>query len=74
MPNPSLKPSANGVSRWRSSARPAANFSPAAQRATPLAPAWLERQASQGKIMVFHCRIEYYKYTSLRLCNKTRQQ
>jgi hypothetical protein len=38
-PNPPLKRSANGVSHWPSSARPAAHFALAAQRATPLAPA-----------------------------------
>lgn len=38
-PNPSLKLSTNGVSRWSSGAGPAAQFAPAAQRATPLAPA-----------------------------------
>jgi hypothetical protein len=39
MPNPSLKLSTNGVSRWSSGAGPAAHFAPATQRATPLAPA-----------------------------------
>ena len=39
MPNPSLKLSTNGVSRWSAGAGPAAHFAPAAQRATPLAPA-----------------------------------
>jgi hypothetical protein len=39
LPNPSLKLSTNGVSRWSSGAGPAAHFAPAAQRATPLAPA-----------------------------------
>ncbi len=39
MPNPSLKLSTNGVSRWPSSARPSAYFALAVQRATPLAPA-----------------------------------
>jgi hypothetical protein len=38
-PNPSLKLSTNGVSRWSSGAGPAAHFAPAAHRATPLAPA-----------------------------------
>lgn len=38
-PNPSLKLSSNGVSHWSSGAGPAAHFAPAAQRATPLAPA-----------------------------------
>jgi len=38
-PNTSLKLSANGVSRWPSSAGPAAHFALAVQRATPLAPA-----------------------------------
>jgi hypothetical protein len=38
-PNPSLKLSTNGVSRWSSGAGPAAHFAPTAQRATPLAPA-----------------------------------
>ena len=38
-PNPSLKLSTNGVSRWSSGAGPSAHFAPAAQRATPLAPA-----------------------------------
>jgi hypothetical protein len=42
-PNPSLKLSTNGVSRWSPGAEPAAHFVPVAQRATPLAPAWLER-------------------------------
>ena len=39
LPNPSLKLSANGMSRWPSSAGPAAHFALAVQRATPLAPA-----------------------------------
>ena len=39
MPNPSLKRSANGMSRWPSSAGPAAHFALAVQRATPLSPA-----------------------------------
>ena len=39
MPNPSLKRSANGMSRWPSSAGPAAHFALAVQRAMPLAPA-----------------------------------
>jgi len=38
-PNPSLKRSANGMSRWPSSAGPAAHFALAVQRAMPLAPA-----------------------------------
>ncbi len=38
-PNPSLKLSTNGVSRWSPGAGPAAHFAPAVQRATPLAPA-----------------------------------
>ena len=38
-PNPSLKLSANGMSRWPSSAGPAAHFALAVQRATPLSPA-----------------------------------
>ena len=38
-PNPSLKLSTNGVSRCSPGAGPAAHFAPAAQRATPLAPA-----------------------------------
>ena len=38
-PNHSLKLSANGVSRWPSSAGPAAHFALAVQRATPLSPA-----------------------------------
>ena len=38
-PNHSLKLSTNGVPRWSSGAGPAAHFAPAAQRATPLAPA-----------------------------------
>ena len=39
MPNPSLKRSANGMSRWPSSAGPAAHFALAVQRAMPLSPA-----------------------------------
>ena len=39
MPNPSFKPSPNGVSRWPSSAGPAAHFALAVQRATPSVPA-----------------------------------
>ena len=39
LPNPSLKRSANGMSRWPSSAGPAAHFALAVQRATPLSPA-----------------------------------
>ncbi len=39
MPNPSLKLSTNGVSRWPSSAGPAAHSALAVQRATPLSPA-----------------------------------
>jgi len=38
-PNTSLKLSTNGVSRWPSSAGPAAHFALTVQRATPLAPA-----------------------------------
>jgi len=38
-PNPSLKRSANGMSRWPSSAGPAAHFALAVQRAMPLSPA-----------------------------------
>jgi hypothetical protein len=38
-PNPSLKLSTNGVSRWPPGAGPAAQFAPVAQRATPLVPA-----------------------------------
>jgi len=38
-PNPSLKRSANGMSRWPSSAEPAAHSALAAQRATPSSPA-----------------------------------
>jgi len=38
-PNPSLKRSANGMSRWPSSAGPAAHFALAGQRAMPLSPA-----------------------------------
>ena len=39
MPNPSLKRSANGMSRWPSSAGPAAHFALAVQRATLSVPA-----------------------------------
>ena len=39
LPNPSLKLSPNGVSRWPSSAGPSAHFALAAQRATPSVPA-----------------------------------
>jgi len=39
LPNPSLKLSANGMSRWPSSAWPAAHFALAVQRAMPLSPA-----------------------------------
>ena len=39
LPNPSLKLSPNGVSRWSPGAGPSAHFAPAAQHATPLAPA-----------------------------------
>ena len=39
MPNPSLKRSANGMSRWPSSAGPAAHFALAVQRAMPSSPA-----------------------------------
>ena len=39
LPNPSLKLSTNGVSHWSPGAGPTAHFAPAAQRATPLAPA-----------------------------------
>ena len=38
-PNLSLKRSANGMSRWPSSAGPAAHFALAAQRAMPSSPA-----------------------------------
>jgi len=38
-PNPSLKRSANGMSRWPSSAGPAAHFALAVQRAIPSSPA-----------------------------------
>jgi hypothetical protein len=38
-PNPSLKQSANGMSRWPSSAGPAAHFALAVQHAMPLSPA-----------------------------------
>ena len=38
-PNPSLKRSANGMSRWPSSAGPAAHFALAVQRAMPSSPA-----------------------------------
>ena len=38
-PNPSLKLSTNGLSRWSSGARPVADFAPATQRATALASA-----------------------------------
>jgi len=38
-PNPSLKRSDNGMSRWPPSARPAAHFALAVQRAMPLSPA-----------------------------------
>ena len=37
--NPSLKRSANGMSRWPSSAGPTAHFALAVQRAMPLSPA-----------------------------------
>ena len=37
-PNPSLKRSANGMSRWPSSAGPAAHFVLAVQRAIPSSP------------------------------------
>ena len=43
LPNPSLKPSPNGVSRRTSSARPSAYFAPAARHATPSVPAYLKR-------------------------------
>jgi hypothetical protein len=39
LPNPSLKRTPNSIAFWPSSAGPAAHFAPAAQRATPLAPA-----------------------------------
>jgi len=39
MPNPSLKRSANGMSRWPSSAGPSAHCALAAQRAMPSPPA-----------------------------------
>ena len=39
LPNPSLKRSANGMSRWPSSAGPAAHFALAVQRAMPSSPA-----------------------------------
>ena len=39
MPNPSLKLSANGVSRWPSGAGASPHFAPAVQRATPASPA-----------------------------------
>jgi len=39
MPNPSLKRGADGMSRWPSSAGPAAHFALAGQRAMPLSPA-----------------------------------
>ena len=38
-PNPSLKLSPNGMSRWPSSAGPAADFALAVQRAMPSVPA-----------------------------------
>jgi len=38
-PNPSLKRSANGMSRWPSSAGPSAHFALAVQRAMPSSPA-----------------------------------
>ena len=38
-PNPSFKRSANGMSRWPSSAGPAAHFALAVQRVLPLSPA-----------------------------------
>jgi len=38
-PNPSLKRSANGMSRWPSSAGPSAHFALAIQRAMPPSPA-----------------------------------
>ena len=38
-PNPSLKLSANGVSRWSCGAGASPHFAPPAQRATPLSPA-----------------------------------
>jgi hypothetical protein len=43
LPNPSVKRSANSVSRWPSSAGPAAHFALAVQRATLLATAYLKR-------------------------------
>ena len=43
MPNQSVKLSENGMSRWPSSAGPAAHFSLAVQRATLSTPAYLER-------------------------------
>ena len=43
LPNPSVKLSANGVPHWPPSAGPVAHFALAVQRATPLAPAYLER-------------------------------
>ena len=43
LPNPSVKLRANGVPHWPSSAGPAAHFALAVQRATPSAPAYLER-------------------------------
>jgi len=39
LPNPSFKPSPNGVARWPSSAGPSAHFALAVQRATPSVPA-----------------------------------
>jgi len=39
LPNHSLKRSANGMSRWPSSAGPAAHFALPVQRALPLSPA-----------------------------------
>jgi len=39
LPNPSLKRSANGMSRWPSSAGPAAHFALAVQRTMPSSPA-----------------------------------
>ena len=42
-PNPSVKLIANGVPHWPSSAGPLAHFALAVQRATPSAPAYLER-------------------------------
>ncbi len=41
--NPSVKLSANGVAHWPSGAGASPHFAPAVQRATPLAPAYLER-------------------------------